>query len=156
MSHRSPGKPVQINKHVCSKLWSYENIEKERRKTIISFLIIKWSLFVQPWVPFTQGCFMSSLVEIDPMILQTILRFSSMYFCYFVVIPPFKKVWSFICTNLNSLSAKFGWNWLSGSVEEDFQISSMCFCYFLFISLGKRRGHSLEQIWIPFTKEFSC
>ena len=42
----------------------------ERRKTIISFLIIKWSFFAKPWVPFTQECSIPSLVEIDPMVLQ--------------------------------------------------------------------------------------
>ena len=48
---------------------------------------------------------------------------SSMYFCYFVIITPWKRAGTFIWTNLNSLHprmlcAKFGWNWLSGSGEE--------------------------------------
>ena len=35
--HRSPVKPVNINKHIFSKLWLYHNLELERRfwKTII-------------------------------------------------------------------------------------------------------------------------
>ena len=49
---------------------------------------------------------------------------SSMYFCYFVIISPWKKELPFIWTNLNSLHpkmfcAKFDWNWPSGSEEED-------------------------------------
>ena len=39
-----------------------------------------------------------------------------MYFHYFIIISPWKRVWPFIWTNLNShhlgiLCAKFGWNW---------------------------------------------
>ena len=50
---------------------------------------------------------------------------SSMYFRYFVIISPWKRVVPFVWTNLNPLHprmlfAKFGWNWLSGSGEEDF------------------------------------
>ena len=51
----------------------------------------------------------------------------------------------FIWTNLNPLHprmhcAKFGWNWPSGSGEEDLLISSMYFCNFIFISPWKRAG----------------
>ena len=53
--------------------------------------------------------------------------------------------WFFIWTNLNPLHprmlcAKFGWNWLRGSEEEDFLISSMYFHYFVIISPWKRAG----------------
>ena len=48
-------------------------------------------------------------------------------FSYFIItgISPWKRAWPFIWTNLNShhlrmLYAKFGWNMLSGSREEDF------------------------------------
>ena len=48
----------------------------------------------------------------------------SMYFCNIVIISPWKRAGPFKWTNLNSLhpmmhSAKFGWNWPSGSGEED-------------------------------------
>ena len=36
------------------------------------------------------------------------------------------------------LCAKFGWNWISGSAEEDFLILSMYFLYFVIISPWKR------------------
>ena len=42
--------------------------------------------------------------------------------------------------HLRMLCAKFGWNWLSGSAEEDFLISSMYFRYFWIISPWKRAG----------------
>ena len=62
-----------------------------------------------------------------------------MYFSYFLVISPWKSVGLFIWTNLNPrhpkmLCAKFGWNWSSGSGEEDFLISSVYFHYFVIIS----------------------
>ena len=67
------------------------------------------------------------------------------YFYYFPIIPPLGRAWPFIWTNLNQLHlrmlcAKVGWNWLSGSGEEDFLISSMYFRYFVIISPWKRAG----------------
>ena len=67
----------------------------------------------------------------------------SMYFRYFVIISPFKRAGPFVWTNLNPfhprmLCAKFSWNWLSGSGEEDFWMSSMYFRYFVSISPWKR------------------
>ena len=38
------------------------------------------------------------------------------------------------------LCAKFGWNWSSGSGEEDFLISSIYFCYFVIFYPWKRAG----------------
>ena len=48
-----------------------------------------------------------------------------MYFCYFIIISPWKRAGPFIWTNLNSphpkiLCAKIGWNWMGGSGEKDF------------------------------------
>ena len=53
-----------------------------------------------------------------------------MYFHYFVIISPWKRVGSFIWTNLNPfyprmLCAKFVWNWPSGSGEEDENVKSL-------------------------------
>ena len=55
---------------------------------------------------------------------------SSMYFLYYVIISPWKRAWPFIWTNLNPLHprmlcAKFGWNWPSGSGEEDEHVKSL-------------------------------
>ena len=68
---------------------------------------------------------------------------SSMYFCYLVIISPWKRVVPFVWTNLNPLHtrmlcAKFGWNLPSGS--GDFLISSMYFHYFVIIPPWKRAG----------------
>ena len=99
---------------------------------------------------------MPKVVEIGSVVLEKrIFLISSMYFHNFVIISPLKRVGPFIWTNLNSLHprmlcAKFGRNWLSGSVDEDFLISSMYFHYFVIISLWKRAGPPFEQTWIPF------
>ena len=52
-------------------------------------------------------------------------KISSMYFHYFVNISPWERTGPFIWINVNShhsrmLCAKFGWNWISSSGEEDF------------------------------------
>ena len=61
------------------------------------------------------------------------------------IIKLMRIYWFFIWSNLDPyhplmLCAKFGWNWLSGSGEEDFLISSMYFRYFIIISPWKRTG----------------
>ena len=53
-----------------------------------------------------------------------------MYFHYFVIISPWRRARPFIWTNLNPLHprmlcAKFGWNWPSGSGEEDENVKSL-------------------------------
>ena len=53
-----------------------------------------------------------------------------MYFHYLVIISPWKRRGPFIWKNLNPLHprmlcAKFGWNWLSGSGEEDEYVKSL-------------------------------
>ena len=71
-----------------------------------------------------------------------------MYFRNFVIISPWKRAESFIWTNLNPphpniICAKIGWNWPSGSGEDDFLNSSMYFRNFVIISPWKR-GASLH------------
>mgnify|MGYP003692482891 CR=1 FL=1 len=80
-----------------------------------------------------------------------------MHFLYFVIISPWKREGPFIWTNLNSLHprmlcAKFGWNCLSGSGEEDFLILSMYFRYFLIISPWKRTGPFIS-LWLRWAKK---
>ena len=55
---------------------------------------------------------------------------SSMYFPFFVIISPWKRVGPFNWTNLNHLHprllfAKYGWKWPSGSGEEDENVKSL-------------------------------
>ena len=69
---------------------------------------------------------------------------SSMYFHYFVIMSSWKRAGPFIWTNLNPLHprmlcAKFGWNWPSGSGEENF---------FYFVNVfSQMEGQRLFQRW---------
>ena len=86
---------------------------------------------------------------------------SSTYFRYFVIISPWKRAGSFIWTNLNPLHprmlcAKFGWNWPSGSGEEDILISSMYFRYFEIISPWKRAGSFIWTNLNPLHPRMFC
>ena len=86
---------------------------------------------------------MPSLVEIGSG--KKIFYFLHCIFHHFIIIFPWKRAGPFIWTNLSPLHskmlcAKCGWNWLSGSGEEDFSISSMYFRYFIITSPWKRTG----------------
>ena len=59
-------------------------------------LIKGWALHLN-WIPFTHGCFVLSLVEIGPVVLEIrdFFFISSMYFRWFVIIFPWKRArWS--------------------------------------------------------------
>ena len=100
---------------------SFNNTITLREKVIFSILRNK---YINTEVPFTKGWFVTKLVKIAPVILEKkCFLISLKYFHYFVMIFPWKRAWSIIWTNLNPLhprmlSAKFGWNWPSGSGEE--------------------------------------
>ena len=55
-------------------------IRKEKKPINILFLRIKWSLFIKPPVTLILGCFVLSLVEIGPVVLETIFTFSQCIF----------------------------------------------------------------------------
>ena len=83
------------------------------------------------------------------------------YYWLTLIISPWKSVWPFILTNLNPLyrrmlCVKFGWNWLSGSGEEDFLISSMYFRYFVIISPWIRAGPFIWTNWYPLHPRMLC
>ena len=66
----------------------YHNVYLERRKTIISFLITEWSLFIKPRVPFTQECFVPSFDEIGPVVLERkIFKFRQYIFAISLLSP---------------------------------------------------------------------
>ena len=95
-----------------------------------------------------------------------------MYFHYFLIISPWKRAGLFIWTNLNTLHprmpcAKFGWNWLSGSREEDFfnfvNVFSPFHDYLPLAKGGALRLNKLEspsprntlcQVWLKLAQSF--
>ena len=60
------------------------------------------------WIPFTQECFVPSFVEIGQLVLEKAFKILLIYVCYFVIISPWKTVWSgsLIWTDLNPLYPK--------------------------------------------------
>ena len=90
---------------------------------------------------FNQGCFVPSLVEIGS------VKNFLMYFHYVINMSPSKEVWPFIC-------------FVPSLVEIDpmvleRKILKFCQCIFIILlisHLGKERGLSFEQNWIPFSK----
>ena len=60
---------IKISTRLISKRQLYHNADLKRGKTI-SFMIIEWSSFVKPLVRFSQRCFVPSLVETDPVVLE--------------------------------------------------------------------------------------
>ena len=114
---------------LCAKFgwnWSSDSGEED---FLISSMYFRYFVIISPWkragptwISFTRRCILPSLVEIGSVVLFKIL---SMYFYYLVIISPWKREGPFIWTKLNPLHprllcAKFGWNWPSGSGEEDF------------------------------------
>ena len=76
------------------------------------------------WIPFTQGCFVPSLVEIGSVVLKKkIFKFVNV-FSLFRNYLPFGEEMTLHLNILDSpwpkeaLCAKFGWKWPSGSGEE--------------------------------------
>ena len=78
----------------CSKLWLYNNVDLERRNPS-SPLVIKWSLFVKLWFPFTKGYCVPSLVEIAPIVLEKKLLNFVNVFSLFPKYLPVEKDWVF-------------------------------------------------------------
>ena len=99
-------------------------------------------------IPFTQGCFLPSLLEICPAVREKrIFKFCQKYFRYSFIVSPWKNK----ALHLNKLDhprmhcAKFGWNWFSRSGKEEFVISSMCFRFIVIFSSWKK---TKPFIWI--------
>ena len=126
---------------LCAKFgwnWSSASWEEDFENLLMYFsyivIISPWKRAGHPieltWIPITQGYVVPSLVKIGQVVLEKILTFFKSIFRYFVIISHWKRVWPFIWINLNTLCprmlcAKFGWNWPSGSFEEDENVKSL-------------------------------
>ena len=100
------------------------------------FVIISHSKRAEPfiWTNFnlnTQGCIVPSLVEIGPVVREKKLFFNFVnVFSLFRNYLPLEKSGAlhlnkFESRNPRMLCAKFGWNWPSGSGEEDENVKSL-------------------------------
>ena len=99
---------------------------KRRKKNIINFIII-YCFFIWRNLNPPHPRMLCAKIDWNWLIGSGEENFliMSMYFRYFVIISLWKRAGPFIWTNLNPLHPrmhcdKFGWNWPSGSEEEDF------------------------------------
>ena len=87
---------------------------------------------------------------------------SLIYLHYFVIISHWKRAGSFIWTNLNPLylrmiSAKFGWNWPTGSREGDFFLFVNVFLLFCNnLPFEKGGALHLKKLESPLSKDALC
>ena len=91
---------VPTNKHICTKLWLYHNIDQERNTLLIRILMVFiYTLFTRKdWDPFTRGCFVPSLIEIDLIALEK--NISKFHKCVFAILllsslgKAFEQTWN--------------------------------------------------------------
>ena len=95
-------------------------------QAIISHWWTVW-LFKQTWILLHQMMLCAKFGWIGPVVLEKkILKKCLQWFYYFAIIPPWRRAWPFIWTNLNPihpriLYAKFRRNWLRSSGGKDFK-----------------------------------
>lgn len=122
---------------------------------VISPWIIAGPTFEQTCIPFTQKCFVQSLVENGPEVLEKEFKFSSIYFCYFIIISPLKRAGPSFEQPYIFATQIF---WLK--IFQWFSIKKNIFCQCIFTvsllrvsSLEKRRDSSFETKRIFFAEE---
>ena len=113
----------------------------------------------QTWIPITQGCFVTSLVEIDTAVLEKNFFNFVHVFLLFRNYLPLEEGGALHLNKLEFPSPKDAlcqvWLKLAHLVQE-----KKIFFYFVnvfslfgnYLPFGKGRGPSFEQIWIPFSE----
>ena len=110
--------------------------------------------FKKECIHFTHEHFVSSLLEIGPVVMEKISKYCHCTFTISLYSPL--VIERFIWINLNSLYSrvfwlKFAqWFWLTKFLNTVLQC---IFPYFLSSPLRKGRDHLFEQTWIPFNEE---
>ena len=126
--------------------YEYHKVDRKENKPIIYCMKIKWFSNWTNLISITQWCFCAKFGWNRH---SGSGEKSLLYFVYIFLLlnkyPPWKKGGALLLNKLDSyhprmLCAKFGWNWISGSGEEDFLISSVYFHNFIIISPWKRAG----------------
>ena len=113
--YRSPEKPVQNNKRICTKLRLVEidriALEKKSFKFRPCIFAIRTYLPLEKGVilhwykiecPSPKDALCKVWLKFALWFLRRFLDFGDV-FCYFVIISPCKRAWSFICRKLNCL-----------------------------------------------------
>ena len=125
---------------------TYSNLVKIGQMSLNKILKIRQCIFATSWLsPIGNGLALNwaILISFHPRILcakydwswpscfgENEFLISSKYFCYFVIISPWKLKGPFIWTNLNPLHMRMlcaiiDWNWPSGSWKEDENVNSL-------------------------------
>ena len=119
--------------------------------------------FEQSWIPFTQEFFVPSLVDISSVVLKKkIFLISSMYFHDVNINSHRERAGPFLWWIMNPLHlrmhcAKYGWNWPTGSEEEDFFNFVTIFLLFRnYLPLEKSRALHLNKIESCTPKDDLC
>ena len=136
---------------------------------LISSMYFRYFVIISPWIG-TGPFIWTNLNPLHPRMLcakfgwnwpsgfgEEDFLISSMYFRYFAIISPWRRLGPFIWTNLNPhhprmLCAGFGWNWASGS----WFLRRLVFAVSQLFSLGKGRGPSFEQLESSSPKYAMC
>ena len=114
------------------------------------------NLFVKTWVPFTQGCLVPSWLKMTPWFWRRTFLKSVNVFLIFNVYVPLKRDMPLHLNKLEFPSPNKGCFVLClveiGELvlEKIFKFGQRIFGILLY-PLGKERGPSFEQTWIPFT-----
>ena len=99
---------VTSNKHICPKLWLYHNLDHEK-KSLSPFWELNVTLFEKktplhtPSLKDANNCtrfvwnWPSSSGEGE------LFKILSMYFCFFIIISPWKRAWPFVWTKWKHL-----------------------------------------------------
>ena len=153
-----------LHKKALCQVWSQKiSLEHLTRMSKNHYLLLeyKWFLFVKSWVPFTQGCFVLSLVVIDPLVLKKrTLKFRHSSLACFLF--PSHGTWCVLSFEQNWIHFNQGYFvpslfgigtlFLEKNIFLYPGILSMYVCYFAFIFRLKFRGPLIEQTWIPFSQ----
>ena len=125
MSKRPMGHIVHqsINIYLYSYWYTIMLIKREKKKSSLVWEL-NVSFFFKSWIPFSQGCFAPSLVEIGPMVLEKKILKCCQHILLFIDKYNYHSEKG-VTLHLNKLKslhwrvlfAQFGWNWCSDSGE---------------------------------------
>ena len=85
------------------------------------------------------------------------IKISSIYFCCFIIISPWKRTGPLIWTNLSPhhpriLCAKFGWNLPSGSGEDFLNFVNVFLLFGNYLPMENSGPLTWKKNWIPLTQ----
>ena len=127
-----------------------------RKKTY--FWELNWPFIAKTWVLFTLGCFVPSLIEIEPVVLEKIFKFRQYVFTILLLSPFWKEDW-----NSNSLHprmhwSRFGWNCPMFLKKMNFKVVNQ-YMYLLFsyyLPFKKSVVLHLNKVEFPSHKDALC